>query len=184
MIEILKLWKSFDGQEVLRGVNLEIPSGKTTAIIGRSGGGKSVLLKHLIGLLKPDKGKILIDGADITGLRTQELNKIKRKFGIVFQGAALFDSMTIFENVAFPLRELTDSSEEEIEERVSVNLKQVGLYGMDAKYPDEISGGMKKRVALAMAMIMEPEIMLYDEPTTGLDPVIETPITQLIFYFL
>lgn len=176
----MDLWKSFNGQEVLRGVNLEIPGGKTTAIIGRSGGGKSVLLKHLIGLLRPDKGKIMIDGTDITGLRTTEFNKIKRKVGIVFQGAALFDSLTIFENIAFPLRELTDLGEEEIRERVIVSLKQVGLYGMEAKYPDEISGGMKKRVALARAMIMEPAIMLYDEPTTGLDPVMETTIHHLI----
>lgn len=180
MIEIVDLWKSFNVQEVLKGVNLEIPTGKTTAIIGRSGGGKSILLKHIVGLLKPDRGKILVDGMDITKLDSRKLNKIRRRFGMLFQGAALFDSLTIFENVAFPLRELTDLGEEEIRERVIVNLKQVGLYGMESKYPDEISGGMKKRVALARAMIMGPEIMLYDEPTTGLDPVMETAVHQLI----
>ncbi len=180
MIKIVDLWKSFNGQEVLRGIDLEIPKGKRTAIIGRSGGGKSVLLKHIIGLLKPDRGSIYIDGEDITRLRGERLNRIKRKFGVVFQGGALFDSLTIYDNVAFPLRELTDLDEEEIRERVERLLEEVSLSGMEGKYPDEISGGMRKRVAIARAMIMEPEILVFDEPTTGLDPITTKTIHALM----
>lgn len=180
MIEVVDLRKSFDGVEVLKGVNLTIERGEVTAIIGKSGGGKSVLLKHLVGLLKPDSGKIIVDGTDMAGLRGRDLAGIKRKFGMVFQGAALFDSLTVYDNIAFPLRELTDTGEGEIEDAVMEMLRETGLSGMERKYPDEISGGMKKRVALARAMVMRPEYMFFDEPTTGLDPVVETAIHQLM----
>ena len=180
MIKVVNLRKSFNGQEVLRGVNLEIPAGKTMAIIGRSGGGKTILLKHLVGLMKPDSGEIYVNRVDITKLKAKDLNKIKAKFGMLFQGAALFDSLTIFENVAFPLRELTNLKEDEIREMAFKALKEVGLIGMEQKYPDEISGGMKKRVGLARAIIRNPEVMFFDEPTTGLDPIMGNTIHQLI----
>jgi phospholipid/cholesterol/gamma-HCH transport system ATP-binding protein len=180
MIKIVNLRKSFNGYEVLKGVNMEIPKSKITAIIGRSGGGKTILLKHLIGLVKPDSGEIYIDDVDITKLKGKELNKIKRKFGMVFQGGALFDSLTVLENVTFPLRELTGQKEDEIVEMALGILKQIGLAGIEHKYPDEISGGMKKRVALARALILRPEFMFFDEPTTGLDPIVENAIHQLI----
>lgn len=180
MIEIVDLRKRFDGVEVLRGVNLKIPTGKLTAIIGGSGVGKSVLLKHLVGLVKPDSGKILVDGVDITRLKGGELKKIKRRFGMVFQGGALFDSLTVLDNVAFPLRELTATPEEEIIRMCEEMLREMGLSGMDHKYPDELSGGMKKRVSLARALIMRPEFMFFDEPTTGLDPVVENAIHTLM----
>ncbi len=180
MIRIVDLRKSFNGFEVLKGVSLEIPRGKTTAIIGQSGGGKSVLLKHLVGLIRPDSGEIYVDDVEITKLRGKELDKIKRKFGMVFQGAALFDSLTVLENVTFPLMELTDMDEGEIRKQAMGLLREIGLAGMGEKYPDEISGGMKKRVGLARALIMRPEFMLFDEPTTGLDPVVENAIHQLM----
>ncbi len=180
MIQLIDLHKSFDHQEVLKGVSLEIPKGQITAIIGRSGGGKSVLLKHIVGLIHPDSGQILVDGKDLTTLDEVELNQVKSQFGMLFQGAALFDSLTVFENIAFPLREKTSLSEAEIQERVRQLLKELGLSGMEAKYPAEISGGMRKRVGLARALITEPEIMLYDEPTTGLDPIMENTIHELI----
>jgi phospholipid/cholesterol/gamma-HCH transport system ATP-binding protein len=180
MIQLIDLRKKFVNQEVLKGVSLEIPTGKTTAIIGRSGGGKSVLLKHIVGLIQPDSGRILVDGEDITELRETDLDRIKRKFGMVFQGAALFDSLTVFDNIAFPLREKTNLSEEKILEKVKQLLKVLGLGGMEDKYPAEISGGMRKRVGLARALITEPQIMLYDEPTTGLDPIMENTIHELI----
>jgi phospholipid/cholesterol/gamma-HCH transport system ATP-binding protein len=180
MIEIIELEKSFDGQKVLDGINLTILDKELMAIIGKSGSGKSVLLKHLIGLLKPDKGIIKIDGYDITKLSGQELDKIREKLGVVFQGGALFDSMTVYENVAFPLKEKTRLSKKEIDERVRQALEDVGLWGMEKKYPAEISGGMKKRVALARALITEPSIVFFDEPTTGLDPIILNSIHRLI----
>ena len=180
MIKVVNLRKSFNGQEVLKGVNLEIPTGKRTAIIGRSGGGKSVLLKHLVGLIKPDSGEIYVDGVDITKLKGKELNEVKKKFGMVFQGAALFDSLTVLDNVAFPLRELTDMKEEEIIENAREILREVGLEGMEHKYPDEISGGMRKRVGIARALIIRPKYLFFDEPTTGLDPITERAIHQLI----
>ncbi len=180
MIKIVNLRKTFNGQEVLRGVNLEIPKGKRTAIIGRSGGGKSVLLKHLVGLVKPDEGEIYVNGVDITKLKGKELDRIKRKFGMVFQGAALFDSLTVIDNIAFPLRELTDIKEDEIIDRSMNILRQVGLVGMENKYPDELSGGMRKRVGIARALVIRPEFMFFDEPTTGLDPITERAIHQMI----
>ena len=180
MIEIINLKKSFDDQEVLRGINLRIANKELTAIIGKSGGGKSVLLKHLIGLLKPDEGDIVIEGVDVTVVHGKELDRIREKFGVVFQGGALFDSLTVYGNVAFPLREKTSIGKKEVRERVLRALDDVGLRGMGNKYPAEISGGMKKRVALARALITEPSIVLFDEPTTGLDPIILHSIHNLI----
>jgi phospholipid/cholesterol/gamma-HCH transport system ATP-binding protein len=180
MIKLINLYKSFGKQVVLDGLDLEIDAGKTTVIIGRSGGGKSVLLKHIIGLLRPDKGEVLIDGTDITKLGDRDLNEIRKKFGMLFQEAALFDSMTVGENVAFPLREHTRMKEEEIRRAVADRLRSVGLTGVEAKMPSELSGGMRKRVGLARAIAMQPEIVLFDEPTTGLDPVMAEAINRLI----
>ncbi len=180
MIEVIDLRKSFNGQEVLRGVNLTIKKGETTTIIGRSGGGKSVLLKHLIGVIRPDSGSIIVDGEDITKMSRRELKRVKRKFGMVFQFAALFDSMTVLDNIAFQMRELSTMSEEEIVERAREMIRLIGMAGMEHKYPDEISGGMAKRVGIARALAMRPEYMFFDEPTTGLDPIVENNIHQLM----
>ncbi|MFQ5846322.1 MAG: ABC transporter ATP-binding protein [Candidatus Methylomirabilales bacterium] len=180
MVEIRNVHKSFGGQQVLRGVNLQVGQGEILVIIGRSGGGKSVLLKHLMGLLKPDAGQILIGGVEITHIRGRALDRLRERFGVVFQGGALFDSLTVHENVAFPLREKTRLPDEAIREKTLTLLKQVGLADMGPKYPAEVSGGMKKRVALARALTMEPEIVLFDEPTTGLDPIMVNAIHRLI----
>lgn len=180
MIEITDIKKSFKGQHVLNGVNLKIADKEVTAIIGKSGGGKSMLLRHMIGLMKPDTGSILIEGADITAVCRKDLDKIREKFGVVFQGGALFDSLTVYENVAFPLRERIKLSKTETRRRVMHALEDVGLKGMEEKYPSEISGGMKKRVSLARALITEPRIVFFDEPTTGLDPIILNSIHRLI----
>jgi phospholipid/cholesterol/gamma-HCH transport system ATP-binding protein len=180
MIEITNLEKSFDGQKVLDGVNLSITEKEVVAIMGKSGGGKSVLLKHIIGILKPDKGSVLIDGTDITTLRGRELDKIREKFGVLFQGGALFDSLSVYQNIAFPLKERTKLSKNEIREKVIRALEDVGLKGAGKKYPAEISGGMRKRAALARALITGPKIVFFDEPTTGLDPVIVGSIHRLI----
>jgi phospholipid/cholesterol/gamma-HCH transport system ATP-binding protein len=180
MIRVANLHKSFRSQKVLKGVNLEFASGKITTIVGTSGCGKTVLLKHLNALLLPDKGEVFVDEVDITKLSQDELYQIRGKFGVLFQGAALLDSMTVFDNVAFPLREKTKTSESDIKNKVEERLEQVGLGGMGGKYPAELSGGMKKRAGLARALIMDPEIVLFDEPTTGLDPVLATSIHQLI----
>ncbi len=180
MIQVQGLTKSFHGQSVLRGVDLEVPKGSITIIIGRSGGGKSVFLKHLIGLLRPDSGRIVVDGTDITHLTGRELDRVRQRFGVVFQGGALFDSQTCAENVAFPLREKTRLPDDEIAKRVETGLDRVGLEGVGHKYPAEISGGMRKRVAIARALITEPEIVFFDEPTTGLDPILVNSIHHLI----
>jgi phospholipid/cholesterol/gamma-HCH transport system ATP-binding protein len=180
MIRVVDLHKRFGRQEVLRGVNLELETAKITTIIGGSGCGKTVLLKHLNALLLPDRGSIWVDGEDITKLGQAALNRVRQKFGVLFQGAALLDSMTIFDNVAFPLREKTRLKEPEIRKKVEQSLNQVGLSGMGYKYPAEVSGGMKKRAGLARALVMEPEIMLFDEPTTGLDPLLGKSIHELI----
>ena len=180
MIVMNELSKSFGLQLVLDRLNLEIPSGQITAIIGPSGEGKSVLLKHMIGLLRPDSGSVCVDGEEITTMGRGELNRVREKFGMLFQNAALFDSLTVFENVAFPLQEKTRLSDLEIAVRVGEALSHVGLTGVEAKYPDELSGGMKKRVGLARALLMDPRIILFDEPTTGLDPVISRAIHQMI----
>ncbi len=180
MIELIDLHKRFGQQQVLKGLNLTVPSGQITAIIGRSGGGKSVLLKHLIGLVRPDRGKVMVDGVHLGPLRGPALDQVREKFGVLFQGGALFDSLTVLENVAFPLREKTRMAETEIVERALERLESVGLADMGHKYPAELSGGMRKRVALARALIRDPQIILFDEPTTGLDPVLLNSIHRLI----
>lgn len=180
MIEIKNLYKSFGPQQVLKGLNLTIHEGEVTAVIGRSGGGKTVLLKHIVGLLKPDSGSIFIRGKDITKLKGSELDEIRAEIGVVFQGGALFDSLTVYENVAFPLTEKTKMDKKKIYERVMKALSDVGLEGMEYKYPAELSGGMRKRVALARALIGQPKIILFDEPTTGLDPILVRSIHKLI----
>lgn len=180
MISLRNVHKSFGAQKVLNGLDLEIPEGTITAIIGPSGEGKSVLLKHLIGLLQPDSGQIEVDGESILGLRRSQLNRIREKFGMLFQNVALFDSMTVFENVAFPLQEKTALPAGEIRERVLAALEDVGLKNIEDKFPDELSGGMKKRVGLARAVVLNPRIILFDEPTTGLDPIIKRAIHELI----
>ncbi|MDD2540240.1 MAG: ABC transporter ATP-binding protein [Desulfuromonadaceae bacterium] len=180
MILLRNVHKSFGAQKVLDGLDLDIPDGKITAIIGPSGEGKSVLLKHLIGLLQPDSGAVEVDGESILDVRRSELNRIREKFGMLFQNVALFDSMTVFENVAFPLQEKTSLSKDEIRGRVLSALEDVGLKNIENKFPDELSGGMKKRVGLARAVVLNPKIILFDEPTTGLDPIIKRAIHQLI----
>lgn len=180
MIAVRDLHKSFDGQPVLRGITLEVPEGQLLAIVGRSGGGKSVLLKHLIGLLRPDRGAVLVDGVEIGRLRGRALDRVRDRFGVLFQGGALFDSLTVFDNVAFPLREKTRMGEGAIREKVQERLRAVGLGDMGHKYPAELSGGMKKRAAFARALILDPEVALFDEPTTGLDPILLHGIHLLI----
>jgi phospholipid/cholesterol/gamma-HCH transport system ATP-binding protein len=180
MIRIVDLYKSFGPKPVLRGVNLEVGDGETMVIIGQSGSGKSVLLKHIIGMLKPDAGRVLVDGVDITGLKPREMPEILRKFGMLFQGAALFDSLSVGENVAFGLRRYTRHSKKEIEAIVAESLDKVGLRGVEALMPHELSGGMKKRVGLARAIAYKPQIILYDEPSTGIDPIRADSINDLI----
>jgi phospholipid/cholesterol/gamma-HCH transport system ATP-binding protein len=180
MVRVVELYKSFGRQLVLKGINLEVETGKITTIIGGSGSGKTVLLKHLNALLLPDRGSVLVDDTDIMTVGESALNRIRQKYGVLFQGAALLDSMTIYENVAFPLREKTNLPETEIQKRVEERLAQVGLAEMGYKYPAEVSGGMKKRAGLARALVMEPEIVLFDEPTTGLDPLLGKAIHKLI----
>jgi phospholipid/cholesterol/gamma-HCH transport system ATP-binding protein len=180
MINIEDLYKSFGDNRVLDGVNLEIEKGETMVIIGRSGCGKSVLLKHIIGLLRPDAGKIFISGSDITTYSDQELFKLRQRFGMLFQASALFDSMTVEENVGLGLREHRLLPEDEIKENIKEKLRLVGLPGVENLKPAELSGGMKKRVGLARAIAMDPEYVLYDEPTTGLDPIMADAINDLI----
>ena len=180
MIRAEGLTKSFGTNRVLRGLDFEAPKGSITIIIGRSGGGKSVFLKHLIGLMRADAGKVLIDGVDITHMGGRALETVRRRYGVVFQSGALFDSLTCWDNVAFPLRETTKTPGSEIRKRVEAALDQVELAGVGPKYPAEISGGMRKRVAIARALVIEPEIIFFDEPTTGLDPVLVNTIHQLI----
>ena len=179
-IELREVEQSFGANHVLRGLDLKVPAGKITVIIGRSGEGKSVLLKHMIGLMRPDRGQVLVDGEDAAQLRGRELNRLRAKFGMLFQGAALFDSMNVGENVAFPLREHSRLSQGEIAVRVREKLHLVGLDGVEDRMPSQLSGGMRKRVGLARAIIREPEIILYDEPTTGLDPILADSIDRLI----
>ena len=180
MIRIQRLHKRFGSQPVLRGIDLDIATGEVMVVIGRSGGGKSVLLKHLLGLLRPDAGTVAVDGTEITRLRGGELDRVRARYGVVFQGGALFDSMSVAENVAFPLREKSRLGHAEIRGRVEEKLEQVGLSDMGHKNPAEISGGMRKRVAIARALVTEPEIVFFDEPTTGLDPVLVNTIHHLI----
>jgi phospholipid/cholesterol/gamma-HCH transport system ATP-binding protein len=180
MIEVENLTKSFGRQAVLRGVDLEVPDGSITIVIGRSGGGKSVLLRHLLGLVRPDAGRIVIDGVDVTALQGRGLDRVRERYGVVFQGGALFDSLTCAENVAFPLREKTRLPRGELASRVTLGLEQVGLADVGDKYPAEVSGGMRKRVAIARALVTEPAVVFFDEPTTGLDPILVNTIHGLI----
>ena len=179
-IAVRGLRRSFGQQQVLSGVDLDCPRGQITTIVGPSGCGKTVLLKHLNLLLRPDAGQILVDGVDVTRVGSRALDAVREKFGMLFQGGALFDSMTVFENVAFPLVEKTRLRRPEIAERVHEMLAQVGLEGMDRKYPSELSGGMQKRAALARALIRRPKILMLDEPTTGLDPTRTSAIHELV----
>jgi len=180
MINIIDLYKSFNGQKVLNGVNLTIPDKEVLTVMGQSGCGKSVLIKHIIGLLSPDSGSVVLDGIDMTSLDPAEGDQLREKMGVLFQGGALFDSMTVFGNVAFQLIEKTKLGRDEIRNRVMRALEDVGLEDMGKKYPAELSGGMKKRAGLARALITEPSILLFDEPTTGLDPIISRSIHRLI----
>ena len=180
MIAVRSLAKKIGEQEILRGVDLEVPSGETVAIIGRSGGGKSVLLKHLVGLMQPDAGEIWIEGQNIIGLNERQLGAIRQKIGILFQGAALFDSMTVEENIAFPLREAGERNPKVLRAKVREMLEVVELEGQEEKMPESLSGGMKKRVGLARSIIRRPKCVLYDEPTSGLDPVVSDSINRLI----
>jgi phospholipid/cholesterol/gamma-HCH transport system ATP-binding protein len=180
MIRVENLHKSFDGAEVLKGISFEMDRGEILALIGRSGYGKSVLLKHVAGLMKPEQGRVLVDNQEVAGLKGGDLLRLRARLGFLFQSGALFDSMTIFDNVAFPLREKTGLPEEEIRRKVLYELGQVALIGSEQKHPSQVSGGMVKRAALARALIQEPEIMLFDEPTTGLDPITGRQILNLI----
>jgi phospholipid/cholesterol/gamma-HCH transport system ATP-binding protein len=180
MIAVRDLNKRIGQQEILRGVDLVVGRGETLAIIGRSGGGKSVLLKHLVGLMQPDKGEIWIEGQNIIGMTERELASIRRKVGILFQGSALFDSMTVAENIAFPLREAGERDPNVLRNKVREMLEVMELEGQEEKMPVNLSGGMKKRVGLARSIIRQPSCILYDEPTSGLDPVVSDSINRLI----
>ena len=180
MIEVRDLDKSFGTHKILEGVSFSIDRGESVVIIGRSGGGKSVLLKHLVALLKPDAGQVLIEGENIVPLNERQLLRVRRKFGMLFQGAALFDSMSVADNIAFAFRRERSVPEDEIARKVAHVLEMVDLPGIEQKNPSELSGGMRKRVGLARAIVYQPEIVLYDEPTTGLDPIASDSIDKLI----
>ncbi|SEK81169.1 phospholipid/cholesterol/gamma-HCH transport system ATP-binding protein [Stigmatella aurantiaca] len=182
MIQVIELHKTFGEYKVLTGINVTVPEGSTCVILGGSGSGKTVLMKHMIGLLKPDSGQVIIDGEDIVPLGEERLEVVRRKFGMVFQAAALFDSMNVYDNVAFPLREHRKQlSEEQIRTLVRSKLDLMGLpRTAEAKFPADLSGGMRKRVGLARAIVMDPKIVLYDEPTTGLDPITTDYVDEMI----
>jgi phospholipid/cholesterol/gamma-HCH transport system ATP-binding protein len=180
IIEVIDIHKGFGDKLVLTGANLTITRGESMVIIGGSGSGKSVLIKHMIGLLEPDAGKVIVDGKHVGALNETELNDLRRKFGMLFQGAALFDSLTVGENVGFALKEHTNLSKRDREKVVTEKLNMVGLFDVENLKPAELSGGMKKRAGLARAIAMDPEIILYDEPTTGLDPIMCDQINELI----
>jgi phospholipid/cholesterol/gamma-HCH transport system ATP-binding protein len=179
-MEVVGLFKAFGDQAVLKGVDLTIATGKVTVIIGGSGSGKSVLVKHLVGLLRPDSGQVKLHGRDLFAMPPDELLKARRQFGMLFQAGALFDSMTVYENIAFPLREHRHLPRQEERDLVHARLAELNLFNVDHKYPAELSGGMKKRVALARATILDPEIIIYDEPTTGLDPMMISQVDDMI----
>ncbi len=180
LIEVQDLKQRFGTQEVLRGLSLSVQQGETMVLLGGSGGGKSVFLKHLIGLMRPFSGKVLIEGEDISAFTERELEPIRRKVGMLFQDGALFDSMTVFENVAFPLKERGVRDEKILQDKVNKALELVSLKGHEQKMPVNLSGGMRKRAALARAIISEPACILYDEPTAGLDPIVSDTINRLI----
>ena len=181
MIEVKGLQKSFAGNPVLTGIDLAIPQGNTCVILGGSGSGKTVLMKHMIGLLKPDAGEVFVDGEDIVPMDAEQLARLRHKFGMVFQAAALFDSMNVYENVAFPLREHLTLDEAEVARRVRAKLDLMGLpRAAERRFPADLSGGMRKRVGLARAVVMDPKIVLYDEPTTGLDPITTDYVDEMI----
>ena len=180
MIKIEDLQKSFDGHDVLKGVSFEVGKGEVFALVGGSGGGKSVLLKHVAGLMKPDRGSVTVDGKEISGSGQKALRIFRERLGFLFQGGALFDSLNVFDNVAFPLKEKSKLGRSVIREKVMEELENVGLSGSEHRYPSQISGGMVKRAALARALVEDPEIMLFDEPTTGLDPITGQSILKLI----
>ncbi len=180
MITIRGLTRTLGGRRVLAGVDLEIRSGESLVVMGRSGTGKSVLLKHIVGLMRPDAGSVEVDGRDIVGMRARELNEVRKRMGMLFQSSALFDSLTVGENVALPLRQHTAMGRDEIRARVRERLEWVGLEGVEDMKPASLSGGMRKRVGLARAIVMDPATILYDEPTTGLDPIMADVIDQLI----
>jgi phospholipid/cholesterol/gamma-HCH transport system ATP-binding protein len=186
VIDVIDLWKSFGDNHVLKGVTLTIPKGNTYVVLGGSGSGKTVLMKHVIGLLKPDRGRVVVDGVDITALSGKALTEARQRFGMVFQGAALFDSLTVLDNVAFPLRERRGAarlSPSDIRARVIEKLSVVDL-GEEVlgRWPSELSGGMRKRVALARALVSDPQVVLYDEPTTGLDPITTNYVDEMIMH--
>lgn len=180
LIQFKDVHKSFGSQKVLQGINLGIRKGEITTIIGKSGGGKSVLLKHIIGLLEPDAGAILFENRALGSMRKPEKKAIRKRFSYMFQNMALFDSMNIYENIALPLAERTNMSTKEIREKVHAKMRQLDIKGIDDKYPSQLSGGMKKRVALARALVTDPEIILFDEPTTGLDPIRKSAVHSMI----
>ena len=180
IISARELHKTFDGLQVLKGASLDVEEGEAMAVVGQSGDGKTVFLKHLAGLMQPDSGQVFVNGKDLCCLRGRELRELRSRLGYVFQGGALFQSMTVFENVAFPLREKTSLDDEAIRERVELSLSRVGLTGAEKKYPAEISGGMVKRVALARLLVRRADVMFLDEPTTGLDPIIVHEIHDLV----
>lgn len=180
MIRIENLVKTIEPQHILRGVDLEISPGQTLVIVGRSGGGKSVLLKHIIGLMKPTSGSVFVDGEDVVGYSERQLIPIRKKVGILFQSGALFDSMNVEENLAFPLNEAGEKDPDSIRKKITEALEVVNLAGQEKKMPESLSGGMRKRVGLARAIISRPECILYDEPTTGLDPIAADSINHLI----
>lgn len=181
IIQLTDIKKTFGSQQVLRGMNLSITEGKTTVIVGGSGQGKSVIIKHILGLVKPDSGKVLVYGKDINNISKRELREIRTNFGVLFQNAALFDSMTVFDNVALPLRERTKTPEREIKEVVNEKLAMMDIKGSNDKYPAQLSGGMKKRVGLARALVLNPKIVFFDEPTTGLDVAKSNEIYRVFF---
>ncbi len=180
MIELRNVYKSFNAHHVLRGVNLKVEAGEGMVVIGGSGTGKSVILRHIIGLTKPDSGEVIIDGVNLADLSEEELSDFRKRFGMLFQGAALFDSLSVWENIGFGLKEHSRLPKDEIMEIVKQKLSMVGLRGIEHKMPADLSGGMKKRVGLARAIAMNPKIILYDEPTTGLDPIMSDVINNLI----
>lgn len=180
LIDVRDVWKSFDDLQVLTGVSMQVRKGSSDVILGRSGIGKSVLLKSIVGLLTPERGHIEVMGQKVIGMKTADLNRLRKRIGYVFQYAALYDSLTVRENLEFPLRKHTDAGEDEITERVMEQLRLVGLEAAVDKMPSELSGGMKKRIGLARAIITSPDIVLYDEPTAGLDPITAREISELI----